>query len=115
MKTHSTPDVFSNKTATMLDDEDMLKFLLYLGRCTSYPDAPGGPSEAHFLPFMEITVHEFRTVQEELAEGTHAYAKWQQIHPTDPNRGTPIPNYDRGYADSLETQYSIDYFRTQPV
>lgn len=63
---------------------------------------------------MEITLQEFRIAQEEVTEGTSAYAKWHNIHPTDPHRGTRIPTYGRGYEESLATHYSIEYVRTQP-
>lgn len=112
--TYDPPEVFPNNASTILDEDDMLKSLLCLGTCIAYPDTLGGPAEAHCRPLMEITVQEFRVEPEELAEGTSAYASLQNIHPTDPSRGPRIPNYVRGYEESLDTQYYMGYFRTQP-
>lgn len=66
------------------------------------------------MPLMEFTIADFRQVQDELSLGIVWYAKWQHIHPTDPNRGMRVPKDVRAYEENFDTQHALDYFRTQP-
>ena len=68
-KERCPPDDFLAKSNTQPTNEDMLHMLAYLGRCTTYPDVPGGPGRKHGVPLMALTWDEYRQVQRELVFG----------------------------------------------
>lgn len=68
-KNDAHPDDVLAKSNTQPTNDDMLHMLAYLGRCTTYPDVPGGPGRKHVVPLMALTWDEYRQVQRELVFG----------------------------------------------
>lgn len=54
-------------------------------------------------------------MEDELSQGAYRYTQWNHMHPAVPRREARDPVAYRLWERHLETQWALDYVRTQPA